>query len=212
MVNTTPGPGQTTPPLRPPEDGTDPGDDEPGDGTKVPKDDHGGHVSSDPHPADCAACETAPYKEARGCDTVVGTPLPCEGACAVRDGVEPVWMHEPPHSGPHSQSREWHWGEHTEVVPRGQWVHNLRHGFVVLLYNCPAGCNDELEVLRNVLRARGGYRILLTPDPLLSGPRFAAVAWTWVYQTDTPDLATLVCFVDQHERQGAEHERANLLR
>ena len=89
-------------------------------------------------------------------------------------------------------------------VDRGNWVHNLEHGHVVLLYSCPEGCDAELAVLREVLAARPAVSFVLTPDTELPVPRFAAVTWTWILRTDAPDLATLLCFVDQHAGHAPE--------
>ena len=47
-------------------------------------------------------------------------------------------------------------------------------------------------------------RILMTADPLLDAPRFAAVAWTWIYETDAPVQKELECFAVQHEGQAPE--------
>ena len=80
---------------------------------------------------------------------------------------------------------------------RGNWVHNMEHGAVVLLYNCPNGCDTELEVLRAVVEARGS-QVLMTEDSELIGARFAAVSWTWVHEFEAPDMDDLLCFVDQH--------------
>lgn len=171
---------------------------------------------------DCRACEPTPVSDAeprcadaaplRTCPEVVGTQADlCEGFCHVEDGAEVEWAAEPPTSGDHSVVWEG-WGEKIgSPVPRSRWIHNLEHGGVVLLYNCPesAPCDEEIGVLERVIGECPDLRILLTPDPLLHAgevdpPRFAAVSWTWVYETDAPDLDTLACFVEQHEGQGRE--------
>ena len=121
-----------------------------------------------------------------------------EGAAHVPDGTKIAYRHNPPHSGDHYSAWETRRGEHAKPVPRGRYVHNLEHGHVLLLYDCPRGCAQGLSVLRQVLAKRPRASLILTPDPLLDPPRFAAVAWRWVYETDAPDLATLLCFVDQH--------------
>lgn len=165
--------------------------------------DHPAHgVSLAPPPATCA---TAGYTPVAGCPAPVGTAYPCAGRAHLADGTVIPWSHNPPSSGAHYATWEPRAGEHTEVVPRGRWVHNLEHGHVVLLYNCPGGCPAELAILRRVLEERFEASILLTPDPELPPPRFAAVAWTWVYRTDTPKLGTLLCFVDQRQGHAPEN-------
>ena len=123
--------------------------------------------------------EPAAASEIEGCAALVGTPLCSEGQMHVTQDAVVPWQHDPPASGPHYPT--WAaWGEHTGVVPRGNWVHNLEHGGIVLSYRCNDDCEPELQTLRDVLAARQQLRILLTKDPLLPGQeRFAAIAWTW---------------------------------
>jgi hypothetical protein len=135
---------------------------------------------------------------------LVGEAFCSEGTAHVAQGSVVPWMHDPPHSGPHYPTWEI-WGEHAQEVPRGNWVHNLEHGGVVFLHACPGGCDPELEVLRAVIAARPGARVLITYDSDLPGPdRFAAVSWTWVHRFDAPDLVELLCFVDEHEGHAPE--------
>jgi hypothetical protein len=142
----------------------------------------------------CMPFETTEVLE---CPEIVGEGFCSEGGGHVDVGTEIEWMNEPPHSGKHFPV----WssaGEKDEPVERGYWVHNLEHGWIVLLYNCPDGCDAELDLLREVLDARDEHDILLTPDPLLEGSRFAAISWTWVYAFEDPVVEQLLCFVDQH--------------
>jgi hypothetical protein len=175
-----------------------------GDGTPtlIHEDGAEGPVSTDPHPAACGPADIAAVNPVPACPNVVGKPVPSEGDCFVASTVTPRWDTEPPSSGPMYGMPNWQWGEHTEVVPRGTWVHNLAHGFIVITYNCPNGCDAELASVRKVLAAKRGFRLLMTADPLLTSSRFAALAWTYVLQFDTPDEAALACFIDQHEKQG----------
>jgi hypothetical protein len=153
------------------------------------------------------AGDPAPYREVMGCPDPVGTWFSSEGTSHVPEGSDLSWDHDPPHSGPHYPS--WaEWGEWAEVVPRGKWVHNLEHGGIVLLHNCPSPCDAEIAVLREALSLQPDARILLTADPEIDPPRFAAVAWRWVLETDAPELAALLCFIDQHEGHAPEDVRA----
>lgn len=114
------------------------------------------------------------------------------------------WLSDPPHSGPHYPTWE-DWGEADGVVPRGNWVHNLEHGGIILGYRCNDDCLEERAVLQQVVDMRPDLRVLLTPDPLLPGDeRFSAISWTWIHRFDEPDLAELLCFVDQHENHAPE--------
>lgn len=152
-----------------------------------------------------AGCEIEPsgHTDVAGCEAPVGEPFCSEGQQHVEQDSVIEWASDPPHSGPHYPTWE-AWGEHDEVVPRGNWVHNLEHGGIVLGYRCNDDCPDELAVLQQVVAMRPDLRILLTRDPFLPGERFAALSWTWVYRTDAPDLETLLCFADQHENHAPE--------
>jgi hypothetical protein len=152
---------------------------------------------------DDGVCEPFPTNSAPGCPEIIGEGFCSEGGTHVDIGTTIGWGHEPPHSGPHYPAWETA-GEHTEVVERGYWVHNLEHGWIVLIYNCPAGCDAELDVLRQVLAMRPNMDILMTADPLLEGSKFAAISWTWVYAFDTPVLEELLCFADQHYNNSPE--------
>ncbi|MFV8751976.1 DUF3105 domain-containing protein [Nannocystaceae bacterium ST9] len=142
-------------------------------------------------------CGPAEVTEVETCPAIVG-----EGFCS--DPVSHVptdtmieWSHNPPHSGPHFPIWETE-GEHLEPVERGYWVHNLEHGWIILVYNCPDGCEPELDLLRSLFEARPDVTFLMTEDPLLDPPRFAAISWTWVYEFDVPVVEELLCFADQH--------------
>lgn len=142
-------------------------------------------------------CEPFPTNSVAACGEIIGEGFCSEGGVHVDIGSTIEWGHEPPHSGDHFPAWETP-GEHAEVVDRGFWVHNLEHGWIVLVYNCPEGCDAELDQLRAVIDARADLDILMTEDPLLEGSKFAAISWTWVHAFDEPVMAELLCFVDQH--------------
>lgn len=142
-------------------------------------------------------CEPFPTNTVAGCGEIIGEGFCSEGGVHVDIGSTIEWGNEPPHSGDHFPAWETP-GEHAEVVDRGFWVHNLEHGWIVLVYNCPEGCDAELDQLRAVIDARPDLDILMTEDPLLEGSKFAAISWTWVHAFDEPVMDELLCFVDQH--------------
>ena len=65
----------------------------------------------------------------------------------------------------------------------------LKGGAAEQAMPCPR-CDAELELLRAVFEALPDHPILMTEDPLLDGPRFAAVSWNWVLEFDAPDVFT----------------------
>jgi len=122
----------------------------------------------------------------------------------------------PPTSGPHYPI----WAAYQSYatpVPRGFYVHDLEHGAVVILYNCPSGCASDVAALQQFLDARPAdplclppvkSRIVVTPDPLSPTP-FAAAAWGHTLTAECLDLATLGAFIDAHYAKAPENECAN---
>ncbi|MBC8069724.1 MAG: DUF3105 domain-containing protein, partial [Deltaproteobacteria bacterium] len=160
--------------------------------------------SSTGEPTCDVGSEPAELTEVEGCAAIIGAPFCSEGGMHVPQDTVVEWMSDPPNSGPHYPTWET-WDEHDEVVPRGNWVHNLEHGGIVLSYRCNDDCDTELAVLREVVAERPELRILITADPFLPGAeRFAALSWTWVHRFDTPSLEELLCFADQHENHAPE--------
>ena len=57
-----------------------------------------------------------------------------------------TYDHNPPTSGCHYNlgygTAPITAGAYDQVIQPEYWVHNLEHGYVVVLYNCPAGCPD----------------------------------------------------------------------
>ncbi|MSP61755.1 MAG: DUF3105 domain-containing protein [Myxococcales bacterium] len=69
-------------------------------------------------------------------------------------------------------------------------------------------CPEVTDVLRQLRSERpldkhGVVRILISADPL-TPKRVSAVAWDWVYQSDTVDGAALRCFINARYGQGPE--------
>lgn len=86
--------------------------------------------------------------------------IPDEGAGHVAEGSPLTYQHYPPSSGTHYGT----WAElrfHDEPVSEGYWIHNLEHGEVVLLYNCPTDCPDLKAKIRAVMAKAPGRRCSL---------------------------------------------------
>jgi len=100
-----------------------------------------------------------------GAQQNVGDQTPVEPANHISPGTQARYLTDPPTSGPHYSVRgeaPLPWGFYARQYPPEDWVHNLEHGGVVILYNCPQP---------QVLVARGWSRPTcpaLTPS-LLSG-------------------------------------------
>lgn len=137
------------------------------------------------------------------------THVSCVPSGGTYAAVPPVtYAANPPASGNHCPIWFTPWGPTSEVVRPEQWVHNLEHGAVVLLYNCPSGCPD---VVNQLVAIRNGtppdrfneQRILITADPLMPH-KVAAVAWGYRWQGDKVDAATVSCFIKARYDHGLE--------
>src|SRR6478609_8747371 len=130
-----------------------------------------------------------------------------DGGVHVAACSEITYSTNPPSSGEHYPS--WaDFGAYDFPLPRGYWVHNLEHGAVVVTYNCPAGCDDDVErasawlaqLTPDAACSTGPARVLLVPDPLLDVP-WAASAWGFTLRADCFDAGAFSSFVSDHVGQ-----------
>jgi len=110
---------------------------------------------------------------------------------------DPVY---PPAAGPHYRCW-WDWGVWEEEVPVERWVHNMEHGGVVFLYNCPEGCADEVAALVDAVGSRD--RVVVSPYANMQW-RFAAVAWEHRTLTQCLDVDHMVRFYTDRVGKGPE--------
>jgi hypothetical protein len=122
----------------------------------------------------------------------------------VTGGVE--YADPPPSSGDHDPC--WaRWGVHEEPVPDENWVHNLEHGGVVFLYDCPDGCADEAADLAALATGLGAFAVVTPYAPMPT--RYAAVAWGWRYLTDCFEQASFEDFYARHADRAPESNPSN---
>jgi len=138
---------------------------------------------------------------------------PSEGGAHVNVCSQVTYGTNPPSSGNHYPN--WAaFGVYQFALPRGFWVHNMEHGAVVISYNCPEGCDDELAALTTWFNAlpvdaacqlQGAIspRALLVPDPSLD-VRFAGSAWLHTLRADCFDAAAFTEFYDSNVGHGLE--------
>jgi hypothetical protein len=146
-----------------------------------------------------------------GACTAVVEQHPNEGAFHVDCLPEPTYNTNPPSSGNHYPI----WADfktYATPVPWGHLVHALEHGAVIVVYNCPGGCPDEIAAAQAMLDAfpadplcasPPGHRLILAPDPHLD-VRWAATAWTWTIRAPCFDPAAFGAFLHDHYGMGGE--------
>ncbi len=155
-----------------------------------------------------------PSADASPCEPIA-TQVPIEPTAAhVEAGTVIDWATNPPASGDHyGQWARWN-RVYDPPMPRGHWLHNLEHGGVVFLYNCPDGCPelvDDLTGITATLPADPACppdiagRWLISSDPLLPPDvPVAAVAWGWIYTAMCLDEHTLRKFYADRVGRGRE--------
>jgi hypothetical protein len=135
-------------------------------------------------------------------EAVCGDVRPSEGNAHVPPGTTVTYRHDPPLSGPHYGA----WvasGIYDEPVdPRG-WVHNLEHGWMVVLHAEDAA-PELVEVLHDFWRRPPGDpqcpenprpRIIVSPARGLPAD-VGVAAWTRGFSAPTVTRAQLEAFFD----------------
>ncbi|HEY8797369.1 MAG TPA: DUF3105 domain-containing protein [Candidatus Dormibacteraeota bacterium] len=161
-----------------------------------------------------------------GAQQRVGEPVRTEQANHIPPGTTAHYLTDPPTSGQHYNIRgeaPLPWGFYTRAYPPEDWVHNLEHGGVVILYVCPQpqatggaqlietdlSCPDSQSPVQNFMSSAPPdavfheVKIVATPYPV-PGHRFAIVAWGWRLFMDTWDTGLAERFYEAHVDNGPE--------
>ena len=166
------------------------------------------------HAATVATANRIPFQTVSG---TIGTQIPDEGTPSHIDpSTQWTYKFYPPTSGPHysvAGSAPVPWGTVDNLVA-GQFVHNLEHGGIVVLYNCPSGsdCTTLRDQLANYVKnlapiepAFGEAKIVMTPYSHGMQKKVALVAWHYIEFLDLYDQNAITQFYENHVDQGPEH-------
>jgi uncharacterized protein DUF3105 len=133
----------------------------------------------------------------------------------VAEGAQVQYNHDPPTSGCHYNlgygAAPIQAGAYDRPVQAGYWVHNLEHGYVVVLYNCPSGCASEFQQLRTWFKglppdptgAVPYTKVVILPWPSMTVP-FAAVSWDWFDPIPIFSIDEVQRFYANHVGHGPE--------
>jgi hypothetical protein len=129
----------------------------------------------------------------------------------VPDGSPIDYRTRPPTAGAHYPTAFPRYGVLEEPVASGYWVHNLEHGAIVLLYNCPEDCPDlvaQLQAFYASLPANhnlrtGQARLLAVPYADMDH-RIAAIGWWRLLELDAFDDYQIRDFYQKHVDRGPE--------
>ena len=146
----------------------------------------------------------------------VGQEIPDEGpATHVDPSTTPTYKFYPPTSGPHYSLQgiaPVNWQTIDNLV-EGQFVHNLEHGGIAILYNCPSGSDctalkNQLEnYVKNLAPAEpqfGEVKVVTTPYSRGMQKKIALVAWHYVDFLDAYDQNEITRFYENHVDKGPE--------
>ncbi len=116
-----------------------------------------------------------------------------------RDHIPEGGSHAPYNSSPPTSG--WHfdrwasWGIKDEPLPPELFIHNMEHGGVILHYNCPDGCPDEIDQMSEIVSLTD--ETILMPNPDMES-RFALTAWNWLMTMELYDDSMARDFVKSH--------------
>jgi hypothetical protein len=141
----------------------------------------------------------------------VGQTVAIEQAEHVAEGSPITYKDRPPSSGQHYPTWSQNYGVLEQGLPPGTWVHNLEHGAVAILYNCPDGCPETVQQLKDLYpnlpkgrNSRNGQpRVIIVPYTDMDS-KIAAVAWGWQLKLDDVDADKLTRFVEARIDKGPE--------
>ena len=136
--------------------------------------------------------------------------VPDEGRNHVPNGEPVQYNHYPPSSGAHwsAPAAPVPWGVYSEPVPPEVWVHNLEHGGIVVLYNCPDGCPDTVAALKKLAAQVpnsqfANQKIVVAPDAKITS-KIIALAWARELDLSDFDRARLLEFYKRWVDAGPE--------
>jgi hypothetical protein len=147
---------------------------------------------------------------------IAGIKIPDEGT---PNHIDPstTWHYKfyPPTSGPHYGPPEgpapW---QTVGPMAEGTFVHNLEHGGIAILYDCPQGCATLQQRLAAYVRflvpaepVFGEYKMVMTPYSRGMTHPVALVAWHWIEWLDGYDQAEITRFYEIHADHGPEQIR-----
>lgn len=131
----------------------------------------------------------------------------------VSAGTNVTYDHNPPTSGCHYNlgygDAPIQAGVYDQSVPPEYWVHNLEHGYIAVLYNCPTKCDTEFQELRSwyhSLPPTKGFayaKAIVLPYASLDVP-FAVESWDWYDPMPVFSIDEVQKFYNNHQGHGAE--------
>ena len=164
------------------------------------------------HAAQVSTQNRLPFQTVSG---TVGQPVADEGRNHIDPSTTPTYKFYPPASGPHYSAQgiapvDW---QTIATLQEGQYIHNLEHGGIAILYDCPSGtdCTTLKNALENYVTNLAPVeptyhevKVVLTPYSRGMQKKVALVAWDYIEFLDSYDQAEITRFYENHVNQGPE--------
>ena len=164
------------------------------------------------HAAQVSTQNRLPFQTVSG---TVGQPVADEGRNHIDPSTTPTYKFYPPASGPHYSAQgiapvTW---QTIDTLQEGQYIHNLEHGGIAILYDCPSGtdCTTLKNALENYVTNLAPVeptyhevKVVLTPYSRGMQKKVALVAWDYIEFLDGYDQAEITRFYENHVNQGPE--------
>jgi len=129
-----------------------------------------------------------------------GEEFPSQGNAHLADASSPhdAYNSNPATSGPHLPPVPRPGIYTTPLVPEG-FGHYMEHGGVWLVYNCPDGCPEDLEILKQITNNAidNNRPVALAPYNLMD-EKIAVVAWQWLLKMNELDRTKINEFINRH--------------
>jgi hypothetical protein len=114
----------------------------------------------------------------------------------------------PPTSGQHWGSLWAEWEMVDRPLPPEEFVHNLEHGGIVILYRCDAPCPQLVKDLRDLYSTfpkgkHGKVKLVVALDKKIKSP-IVILAWTRIDELPKFDRERLLRFYRAHVDRGPE--------
>jgi hypothetical protein len=146
---------------------------------------------------------------------VIGEVVPEMPHVHVAGGNHVDYNHNPPTSGCHwsGGNAPAEPGVYDQPVAPEAWVHNLEHGYIVVLYDCPSGCASSVTALQHWVStlppdpAGQGLilyaKVVVTPYHGMPTP-YAVVSWDYYLPLPQLDIAQVQAFYANHVGRSPE--------
>ncbi|MSQ34765.1 MAG: DUF3105 domain-containing protein [Dehalococcoidia bacterium] len=94
------------------------------------------------------------------------------------------------------------WGIYDEVLPDEVLIHNLEHGGIGMHYDCPDGCDDLVNRIKDLVTTSKSQFIV---SPYLGMPKKIAItAWRHVMYMDAFDQEKIIEFIREYQDRAPE--------